>query len=339
MKYTLDELIELFTVNVSVRAKDLALRYGFREYMVERYFNMFYDWEIVEELLKAFDSELHKVVRCNTLKVSDCSYLIGRLASLGVELRGIGWCSHAFEVMREGSVSLGATHEFLAGMYYLHRGPATLLPPIILRPNTSDYVLDVAAGPGGKTTHIAQLMRGYGVVVAVDVSRYKVRALRSNIERLGISNVVVLRMDGRLVPEVFGEGFFDKAILDAPCTGEGLIQIDKSRKVKTGVEDLARASLLQYELLMSTLKSVRSGGYVIYSTCSIAPEENEFVVNAVLEDCGCAEVVDVPSIINFSRGLTEFHKLRFSSELRRCVRVYPHVHGMEGFFICLLRKL
>lgn len=339
MRFSLSDLIDLFSVDISMRARSLAGKYGFRDYMVERYYNIFNDWLVVEELLKAFDAPLPKSIRCNLLKVRSCDYLVSRLSDLGFELLGVDWCNYAFKVVKEGLVSLGATHEFLAGMYYLHRGVATLLPPIMLRPSSSDYVLDLASGAGGKTTHLAQLMGSDGVIVAVDVNRLKVRALRSNLERLGVSNVVAIRMDGRKVPEVFGEGFFTKVLLDAPCTAEGLIQVDKSRKVKTGVEDLARASILQYELLISALRSVQSSGYVLYSVCSIAPEEGEFVVNSVIEDCGCAEVVDVPRLINFYEGLVEFHRLKFSNELRKCVRVFPHIHGMEGFFICLLRKL
>ncbi len=335
----IDELVKLFSVDVSERARVLASRYGFRDYMVERYYMMFGDWDVVEELLKSFDRGLNKVVRCNTLKVSNCGYLVERLSRLGFTLRSVGWCGYAFEVLSEGFVSLGATHEFLAGMYYVHRGLATLLPPIILSPKPSDRVLDLAAGVGGKTTHLSQIMGGSGVVVAVDVDRVKVRALRSNLERLGVYNVVVVRMDGRLVPEVFGEGFFSKVLLDAPCTGEGIIQVDRSRRFKTDVVDLVRASQLQYELLMTALRSVCSGGYVLYSTCSIAPEEGEFVVDLVLNDFDGVEVADIPKIVDFYSGITEFGRSRFSDDLRRCVRTYPHVHGMEGFFICLLRKL
>ncbi|MEM2347597.1 MAG: RsmB/NOP family class I SAM-dependent RNA methyltransferase [Sulfolobales archaeon] len=336
---SLNDLINLFSIDVSMRAKALASRYGFKEYMVERYYRMFGDWEVVEDLLRSFGGPLHRVVRCNTLKVSDCGYLIRRLGDLGYSLSVIDWCGYAFKVLSSGSVSLGATHEFLVGMYYLHRGPATLLPPIILQPKTSDRVLDLAAGPGGKTTHLSQLMRNEGVVVAVDIDRDRVRALRSNLERLGIFNVVVVRADGRIIPKVFGEDYFDRVLLDAPCTGEGLIQIDSSRRFRTEVADLARAALLQYELLVTSLRCVRSGGYVVYSTCSIAPEEDEFVVNSVINEFEGVEVVDVPRLLNFTPGITEFHRLRFSDELRKCVRVFPHIHGMEGFFICLLRKL
>ncbi len=336
---SVNDLTNSFTLDVSTYAKTLAGRYGFKDYMVERYYKIFGDWGVVEELLKSFDKPLHSVVRCNTLKVRDCGYLAKRLGLLGYSLSPIGWCDYAFKVLSSGLIALGATHEFLVGMYYLHRGSATLLPPLILQPNADDVVLDVAAGPGGKTTHISQIMRNDGVVVAVDVNRGKVRALRSNLERLGVYNVVVMRADGREVLKLFGEGFFDKVLLDAPCTGEGLIQIDKSRKVRTEVRDLANAAYLQYELLMTSLRCVRSGGYLLYSTCSIAPEEDEFVVDAVIRDFKEVEVVDIPKLLDFSPGLTEYHRMRFSDELRRCVRVFPHIHGMEGFFICLLRRL
>ncbi|MEM0505321.1 MAG: RsmB/NOP family class I SAM-dependent RNA methyltransferase [Sulfolobales archaeon] len=337
--FSVDDLVALFTVDVSERARRLADNYGFKDYMVERYYRMFNDWEVVEDLLKSFDEPLTRAIRCNKIRVRDCNYLISRLEGLGFSLGRVDWCDYVFKVLGSGSVSLGATHEFLAGMYYVHRGLATVLPPLILRPNDSDMVLEVASGAGGKTTHLSQIMGNEGVLVAVDVDRVKVRALRSNLERMGVYNVLVLRVDGRLIPSIFGDNFFSRVLLDAPCTGEGLIQIDKSRKVKTDVRDLARAALLQYELLMSSIRSVRSGGYVLYSTCSIAPEEDEFVIDAVLKDFKDVEVVDIPKILNFASGLTEFHRMRFSDDLSKCVRVFPHTHDMEGFFICLLRKL
>lgn len=336
---SLDNLVKLFSVNVSSYARELAERYGYRPYMVERYYEILGDWSSVKDLLEAFEKPLPKSIRCNTLKVSDCSYLVKRLGELNYVLEVIPWVNYAYKVVVEGAPSAGATHEYLVGMYYLHRGLATLIPPLVLSPRRDDVILDLAAAPGGKTTHLAQLMGNEGVIVAVDVSRLRMRALRSNLERLGVWNVVAVRMDGRLVTKVFGPNYFTKVLLDAPCTGEGLIQVDKSRKFKTDVTDLARASQLQYELLRAAVESAVSGGYVLYSTCSIAPEENEFVVDRVLGECDCVEVVDIPRLLNFSSGVTEFHRLKFSEVLRRCVRVYPHLHGMEGFFLCLLRKL
>jgi len=324
--------------STSSRVEEVASSYGYLSYMVTRYLEMLGSWEEVIELLKAFEGDLVKSIRVNTLRFGDPREVIERLEALGYSFTPVPWERYSYTVVRSGRVPLGATHEFLLGGYYLYRGLASLLPPLALRPTDSDRVLDVAAAPGGKTTHIAQLMEGRGLVVAVDVDRERFRALRSNLERMGVENVVALRMDGRLVHKVFGR-FFTKALLDAPCTGEGLIQLDKSRKVKTSFDDLVRAHRLQVELLKATVEAVAPGGLVLYSTCSIAPEEDEFTVAEVLESSSRVEVVDLPLELDLLPGLSEYFRVRLPEDLRRCRRIYPHKHGMEGFFLCLLRVL
>lgn len=325
-------------VAATVPEKELAFRYGYREYMIPRYREILGSLEEVEELLRAFEKPLKPSIRCNTLKVKDCNYLVRRLRELGFTLKAIGWEPTSFQVVRGGRVSAGATHEFLLGLYYLYRGSASLLPPLLLSPAPRDFVLDIAAAPGGKTTHIAQLMGNRGAIVAVDVSRERMRALRTNIERMGVRNVVALRLDGRLVPKIFPDSF-SKAILDAPCSAEGLIQVDRSRKTRTSIKDLVRLHSTQVELLNAALNSIKGSGIVLYTTCSIAPEENELVVARVIELREDVDVVRAPNIVDFTPGITEYFGIKLPEEVSKCVRVFPHIHGMEGFFICMLRKV
>ncbi len=322
------------------RSEDLAHRFGYRPYMVERYVNMLGSWREVKELLAAFERRLNPVVRCNTLRIRECGELVRRLKALGYELVRLGWVSYGFEVIGGGVATLGSTHEFLAGLYYLHRGAAALIPPIILEPRAGEVVCDLAAAPGGKLTHMAQLMRNEGALLGVDVSRERMKALRSNVERLGVRNAVLLRADGRLVPEIFPR-WFGKVLLDAPCSGEGLIMLDPLRKVRAGFKDLVRLHRLQVELLNAALDSVREGGLVLYSVCSIAPEECELVVSEVVEGRDDVVVEGVRDVLGkpFGEGLGEFLGLTLPECVRRCVRVWPHVHGMEGFFMCLLRRV
>jgi NOL1/NOP2/sun family putative RNA methylase len=324
--------------SIGSRVEEVASTYGYLSYMVARYLEILGSWEDVLELLNAFERELPRSIRVNTLRFRNPGEVVERLQALGYALTPVPWERYSYTVVKPGRVPLGATHEFLLGGYYLYRGLASLLPPVALNPTGSDRVLDAAAAPGGKTTHMAQLMGGRGLIVAVDVDRERFRALRTNLERMGVENVVALRMDGRLVPKVFGR-FFTKALLDAPCTGEGIIQLDRSRKVKTSFEDLVRAHRLQVELLRATVESVVPGGLVLYSTCSIAPEEDEFTVAEVLESSNRVEVVDIPLELDLMPGLGEYFGVRLPDGVRRCRRVYPHKHGMEGFFLCLLRVL
>ncbi|MCC6032727.1 MAG: RsmB/NOP family class I SAM-dependent RNA methyltransferase [Desulfurococcaceae archaeon] len=316
--------------------KELARRYGYRPYMVGRYLEILGDLKEVEELLEAFEKALRPSIRCNKLKLADCRELIERLEKMGFLLERIGWCSEAYEVLREPEKpSLGSTHEHLIGLYYLYRGKASLIPPITLKPGERDEVLDMAAAPGGKTTHMAQIMRNKGLIVALEPDEGRLRVLRNNVERLGVKNTVLLRLDGREAGKVFRKTF-TKALLDAPCTGEGIIMLDPSRKTKTSLEDLVKHHEIQKELLRSALDSLKGGGRILYTTCSIAPEENELVLNEVIKGRDDVRVLSLETPVKLSPPVTEYYGIRVDERIRYCGRTYPHVHGMEGFFICLM---
>jgi len=315
----------------------IASRYGYLDYMIPRYREILGDLSEVVEMLEAFEKPLVKSVRINTLRFRDINEVVDRLEMLGYKLSKIPWERFSYVIVEQGRVPPGATHEFLLGGYYLYRGIASLIPPIALNPSPSDRVIDNAAAPGGKTTHIAQLMGNSGVVVAVDVSRERFRALRTNLERMGVENVLALRTDGRRVPELFGT-YFTKALLDAPCTGEGIIQLDPSRKTKTVFDDLVRAHLRQVQLLLATIRATVPGGRIVYSTCSIAPEEDEFTVAEAIEEAGNVRIVKPDIPLKLDPGITEYFGIRLPEELKYCGRTYPHRHGMEGFFVCVLEK-
>jgi len=335
-----EKVLKDINIRPSIEATRLASKFGYRPYMVERYIEIL-GLDEVKELLEAFEKPLTPSIRCNTLKLKDCDLLIKYLESKGYVLKRIEWHQYGYRILNRGKPRLGATREYLLGYYYLYRGVASQLPPLVMNPKPHTYVLDMAAAPGGKLTHIAQLMNNTGLILGIDISRSKIRALRSHINRLGVLNTVLLRADSIKAINSLGlEDFFDYVLLDAPCTGEGIIQIDKSRKVKTTLEDLAKFVTKQIEMLVVALKVVKPGGIIIYSTCSIAPEENEYVVSKALEFFRGEAIVETPSNYRslFSQGLIEFHKLKFREDLKNALRLYPHLHDCEGFFVCRIRR-
>ena len=323
--------------SVTPEVRALAEEFGYRPYMVARYVELLGGLGEVRELLEAFQRPPPPAVRCNLLRAPSCGLLAERLEGLGYSLERVPWSDRVFVVGGRGAVSLGATHEFLLGWYYLHRGPGATVPPLLLGVGPGDRVLDAAAAPGGKASFLADLMRNEGVLVAVEVSRARVGVLRSNLERLGVRNAVVERMRAEAAPSVFGR-FFGRVILDAPCTGEGLIGIDPLRKVRTSYEDLIRSHERQVRLLVAALNSASPGGRVLYTVCSIAPEEGEAVVAEALRRVSGTRVVRAPSLpgIDPAPGVNEWFGAEFGDWARYCWRLYPHTHGTEGFFICLL---
>jgi len=196
----------------------------------------------------------------------------------------------------------------------------------------------MAAAPGGKTSYIAQLMKNSGVLMANDLKKERLKSLNANLHRLGVSNTVVVNYDGRKMPQLFNK--FDRVLLDAPCSGLGVISRDPSIKVQKTREDVKKLSHLQKELIKAAIDCVdahsKTGGYIVYSTCSVSVEENEWVVDYALKT-RFVKLVEAGLEVG-EPGLTKHKEKRFHPTLNMTRRVYPHVHNMDGFFVAKLKK-
>ncbi|BCU70564.1 NOL1/NOP2/sun family putative RNA methylase [Stygiolobus caldivivus] len=321
----------LFDVSPSFKAKQFAEKYNFLDYMIERYIHMFQGE--LEDFLYHCSIPLVKSIRCNDLLIN-CEKLTERMRNKGFELQKVDWLLHGYRVVTvPKSPSLGATLEYLSGFYYI-QGLASMVPPYVLSPNENDVVLDMAASPGSKTTQISQLMGNKGLILAVEKSRERIKTLLSNINRMKAKNVILLRTDSKNL--VNSSLKFSKILLDAPCSGEGLIPEDPSRKTKTTISDLRRFFVEQLLMVNSAYQLLDDGGTLVYSTCSIAPEEDEAVVNFAIEELG----MEVEKIEGYPAddGIEEFMQVKFNPEVKKCIRFYPHKSYTEGFFVCKLRK-
>ncbi|TFK01455.1 synaptonemal complex central element protein 3-like [Platysternon megacephalum] len=259
------------------------------------------------------------------------------LINRGVNLDPLGKWSKTGLVVYDSSVPIGATPEYLAGHYML-QGASSLLPVMALAPQENERILDMCCAPGGKTSYIAQLMKNTGVILANDSSAERLRSVVGNLHRLGVTNAVLSHCDGRQFPKVLGG--FDRVLLDAPCSGTGVISKDPAVKTNKDERDVLRCAHLQKELILSAIDSVNAasetGGYIVYCTCSIMVEENEWVVDYALKK---RNVRLVPTGLDFGKeGFTRFKDRRFHPSLKSTRRFYPHTHNMDGFFIAKLKK-
>lgn len=162
---------------------------------------------------------------------------------------------------------------------------ASMCPVMALSPQPNERVLDMSAAPGGKTSYLAQLMRNTGSIVANDLKPDRQKATVANMHRLGVRNVITCAYDGRKLGKLWPNKF-DKVLLDAPCSGLGVISRDPSVKVQRTMADVQRTVVLQKEILLSAIDALsykKGGGYIVYSTCSVSVAENEEVVNYVLK--------------------------------------------------------
>ncbi len=299
--------------------------------MLERYVQ-FLGLDETLKLLKANEQPLIPSIRVNTLKISILE-LKKRLEKKGNELKPIEWVPYGFNVVKE-SFNLGSSHEFLQGYYYL-QNIASMLSAIILDPKPNDVVIDMCAAPGSKSTHLAQLMVNKGTLILVEKNLNRIPALEVNLRRMGINNSIVLNMDAINLSNTNVKG--DKILLDAPCTGEGLIRQDPSRKKSKRMKDIEKMASIQKRLLTTGLKALNSGGMLLYCTCSIAPEENELVVDEVLNKSNNFKIVEISK--NYGvKGLTKVFGVNLSEDLKFSQRLYPHLHNTIGFYFCLIKK-
>jgi len=307
------------------RSRKLAEKYGYDEFIVRRFLNLFPD---AERMIEVMENPLPKYIRVNTLRIPE-NELLERLEKRGFMLgkTDIKWCYR----VEEEPFSISATPEHLLGYFYI-QDASSCIPPLVLSPSPQDLVLDACASPGGKTTLLAQIMGNRGKIVAVEVKEERMLPLIYNLNRCGVENTLCFCMDALEIPSLNLQ--FDGILLDAPCTGEGVISKDPTRKSSRGAEDIISCSILQRELIDSCVSVLKSGGVFVYSTCSFAPEENELVVQYAIEKHG----LRLEEIPYGEEALVEAGKMRFSEEIRKARRFYPHIHGTQGFFVAKMVK-
>jgi tRNA (cytosine40_48-C5)-methyltransferase len=323
MHSTLHGLTLIFPT--STESASLAAKYGYDEWLVRRFLEYVPE---VKDFLSKMERRPTQYIRVNTLKTSR-DELMDRLRSKGFELKS----TVMPEVLAVDNAPLatGATTEYLLGHYYI-QDLSSCMAVDALDVAEGQTVLDVAAAPGGKTTFIAQKMKNTGAIIALEPNGRRARSMSFNVARCGVYNTCIFRMDGLQAGKF--EMKFDRVLLDAPCSCEGVIAKDVTRKTSHTPQDVDYCSRMQDRLIEAAAILVKPAGILVYSTCSFAPEENEMVVDRLLKKF---RNITVERLKYGSRGLTKFGDQMFDSQLKNTQRLYPHVHDTTGFFIARLK--
>ena len=316
--------IQRFTV--SEKAALLAKKYRYPEYMVARFERFVPD---LEKFLASMEEPPRTYIRVNTLRIN-ANALIKRLTDKGFTLKETD-VPDCLEVTAE-PYSIGASAEYLLGYFYV-QDKSSVIPPLALAPQPGDVVIDMAASPGGKTTQLAQMMENSGLLIALEIEIARIAGLRSNLGRCGVMNAALFHMDAKDMKKL--EVKANKILLDAPCTGEGVIAKDRTRKTSRGESDIQFCSGLQEELIDAAYKCLKPGGILVYSTCSFAPEENERIVDYAIQKYG----LKVEPIPYGEPGIESFGDLKFDPQVKNARRMYPHIHGTSGFFVARLKNV
>ena len=272
-------------------------------------------------------------IRLNTLKISR-EELIKRLEEKGWRFKQVPFYKDGI-IFEKKPHALGNTIEHFLGYIYIQE-TASMIPPIVLDLKETDTVLDMAAAPGSKTTQMAQIMNNNGTIIASEKFLKRMFSLRANLQRCGVRNVVATGMDGRRFKKISTK--FDKISLDAPCSGTGIIMKSPHTKKIWSVKTSEVAAGLQKQLIASAIQSLKDDGTLVYSTCSIEPEENEAVIDYAIKKYGMkVEKIELKDF-KTREGITSWGKHDFSEEVKNSLRIYPQDNDTSGFFVAKLVK-
>jgi len=283
----------------------------------------------LEAFEKSYDRDFQPSLRVNTLKNS-----VQEFWEIFSEQKRtpVAWCNEGFYIERKGPFTKSPYYH--SGLFYIQEA-SSMLPVEVLNPMPGDYVLDTCASPGSKTTQISAKMKNRGLLVANEIRRDRIGRLLENVIRFGAKNTIVCNQASSAFNPM--KEFFDKILVDAPCSGEGMFKKDPDALKHWSLANIRTCSTAQKQILRDVIPALKTGGTLVYSTCTMAPEENEETLDWILKTYpGCFKMEEIP--FGFP-GITSFEEKEYSKEVSFGRRMWPHKIESEGFFIAKLTKI
>lgn len=279
--------------------------------------------------IKSYENEKSYGLRMNPLKFSADEFS----QTNPFTLTKIPWVENGFFYRPEERPGKHPYHD--AGLYYIQE-PSAMAVVELMNPQPGEKILDLAAAPGGKTTQIAAKMENKGFLVTNEIHHKRAQILSRNVERMGIKNAVVTNESPERLAQVFPE-YFDRILVDAPCSGEGMFRKNPDARNEWSVGHVLSSMKRQLSILEEANKMLKEGGQLVYSTCTFSPEENEQVINQWVKENPHYEIEDVNIHEGFSRGRADWVTEPVAG-IDQTVRLWPHLINGEGHFIAVLRK-
>lgn len=299
----------------------------FKQKFVERY-NKLTDFSDFEKYSLSF---LDRSIRVNTIK-ADVKQIREQLTAKKWKLTAIPWCKEGFFIEGERR-DIGNLREHVLGYVYVQEA-ASMIPPVVLGPQDNELILDMCAAPGSKTTQLAQYMHNTGLIVANDNSYQRLKALSINLQRCGVFNVVMTNTEGFLIQGIE----FDRVLADVPCSATGTIRKSLKTINMWNPKVITQLSSLQKKLASHGFELLKPGGTLVYSTCTMEPEEDEGVVDFLLNKYHNAKIQKIDLDIKRSKAVTEFEGRTYSDKVKHCLRIWPQDNNTSGFFVAKITK-
>jgi NOL1/NOP2/sun family putative RNA methylase len=302
---------------------------------ISSYLHSLYGKDSVSKYLQFMNERPAVYIRVNTLKCRTNELRKSLFDDYGIETEELPSFPFALKI-KSGFELIGKTIEHITGLYYL-QGLSSMFPPLVLNPSGKDKVLDLCASPGSKTTQLASLMNNEGMLVANEVNLDRVKTLVFNLDRMNVTNTGVVHYKGEWLSKFFNE-YFDKVLVDAPCSGLGIIQKKSEISKWWSLERVNRLAELQLKLLIAAVKMTKPGGTIVYSTCTLTAEENESVINKVLKKYP-VELADIDLRLETHKAFSKYNTEEFDSSIIKAKRIIPWETDTDGFFIAKLIKI
>jgi len=272
------------------------------------------------------DVKPRQAIRINSINAKEV-VVTKRLRSLGIKLEKIPFLKNGYSI-RKSKFSVGATSEYLLGLYSIQEAAAQIPATLFAEPK-DNVVLDACAAPGGKTVQLADLMQNTGAIIALDIKKRKLTALSNHLERCHVKNTIVYQIDARQASRLKVK--FDRILLDVSCSGNFVT--DKDWFKKRTIKDVERNARLQREILTEAAKVLKDDGEIVYATCSLEPEENELNIDWTIKNLK----LQVEKISCYGeKALTSVFGKKLDSSIENCRRIWPG--QTQGFFVCKLKK-
>jgi len=301
---------------------------------VHKYLQSLYGTEAAGKYLDFIKSDPSQYIRVNLLKISTEGLVRRLLTKYNIKSVPVAGIKNAIKIQSDSHI-LGKTLEHILGYYYI-QGLSSMLPPLVLNPSKEDLVLDLCSAPGSKTTSIAEMMESNGTLLANEIAIDRVKMLVFNIDRMNLMNTAVLHFKGEQLSKIYNN-HFDKILVDAPCSGLGIIQKKGEVNNWWSIERASKLGDLQLRLLIAAIKMVKQGGEIIYSTCTLTVEENEAIINKALRKYPVElKVISLP--VNSIDAFSSFAGEMFHPSIVKARRILPWEVDSDGFFIAKFRK-